>query len=235
MDTAPASSPNAPQAGRPAPLADRAALARRGEEVRARLAADPGAWKFPTDKAEIYAIADFLSPAECDRFIALVDKVAKPSAVFDLNYESGFRTSYSGDVDRDDPFVKSIERRIDDLLGMDAANGESIQGQRYCEGQEFRAHCDWFWTLAKYWSAETKRGGQRSWTAMAYLNDVEEGGITEFTRIGISVPPQRGALLVWNNALPDGAPNWDTMHAAQPVIRGVKYVITKWYRTRKWG
>lgn len=235
MEQAEATSPNAPQPGRPAPLADRAALAALGERVCARLEADPGAWKLPTDKADIYAIADFLSPAECDRFIALVDKVAKPSAVFDLTYESGFRTSYSGDVDRDDPFVKMIERRIDDLLGMEPSHGESVQGQRYYPGQEFRAHCDWFWTAAKYWATEAKRGGQRSWTAMAYLNDVEEGGVTEFTRIGISVPPQRGALLVWNNAAPDGSPNWDTMHAALPVISGVKYVVTKWYRTRKWG
>jgi len=235
MEPAAAMNPNSPALNKPAPLADQAALARLGEEVRARLAADPGAWRMPTDKAEIYAVADFLSPAECDRFIALVDKVAKPSAVFDLKYEAGFRTSYSGDVDRDDPFVRMIERRIDDLLGMEPDHGESVQGQRYLPGQEFRAHCDWFWTLAKYWQAERKRGGQRSWTAMAYLNDVEEGGVTDFTRIGISVPPQRGALLVWNNAAPDGAPNWDTMHAAQPVVRGVKYVITKWYRTRKWG
>ena len=70
---------------------------------------------------------------------------------------------------------------------------------------------------------------------MIYLCDVEEGGQTCFTRIGVSVPPQRGALLVWNNAAPDGSPNVDTLHAALPVIRGTKYVITKWYRTRPWG
>lgn len=218
-----------------APLVDQAALARVGEQVRARLAADPSAYKVPVDQAEIFAFGDFLSPAECDRFIAMVDQVAKPSAVFDTTYESEFRTSFSGDVDRGDPFVRMIERRIDDLLGMEPAWGETVQGQRYCPGQEFRAHCDWFWTLAKYWPKEARRGGQRSWTAMAYLNEVEEGGTTDFTRLGLSIPPQRGALLVWNNATPTGEPNWNTMHAATPVVRGMKYVITKWYRTRKWG
>ncbi len=218
-----------------APLKDKAALARTGAQVRARLAADPSGYKVPTDKAEIWAFTQFLSPAECDRFIAMVDAVAKPSTVFDLNYEDGYRTSYSGDVERSDPFVRMIERRIDDLLGLDPAWGETVQGQRYTPGQQFQAHYDWFWTRGSYWPQEERKGGQRSWTAMAYLSDVEEGGRTEFVRIGISVPPQRGLLLVWNNATPDGSPNHDTMHAAQPVVRGTKYVITKWYRTRAWG
>ena len=70
---------------------------------------------------------------------------------------------------------------------------------------------------------------------MIYLNDVEDGGTTDFPRIGVAIPPQRGALIVWNNCLPDGSLNQDTLHAGTPVITGTKYIITKWYRTRKWG
>jgi len=71
-----------------------------------------------------------------------------------------------------------------------------VQGQRYAPGQEFQAHYDWFDTAAAYWPKEIERGGQRSWTAMAYLNDIPEGGATVFERIGVSVQPQAGALLV---------------------------------------
>lgn len=234
MDSAPPSGSTA-KSFRAGPPADQAALRRLGAAVRARLDADPAAWKVPTDRAEIWAFGEFLSPAECDRLTGLIDAVARPSTVYDPAEHQRYRTSYSGDVDRTDPFVRMIERRIDDLLGIDPAHGETIQGQRYQPGQEFREHCDWFWTGAPYWQVEKGRGGQRAWTAMAYLSDVEEGGQTQFTRIGVSVPPQRGALLVWNNALPDGSVNHDTMHAALPVIRGTKYVITKWYRTRRWG
>jgi prolyl 4-hydroxylase len=217
------------------PLVDQPALANAGRIVRERLSADPSIYKLPTAKAEIFAVADFLDTSECERMMALVDAVATPSAVFDLGYGEQYRTSFSGDVDRWDPFVRMIERRIDDLLGLEPDYGETVQGQRYLPGQEFKPHCDWFWTLADYWPNEARRGGQRCWTAMAYLNAVEAGGTTEFTRIGLSIPPQPGALLIWNNTLPDGSPNWDTMHAATPVESGVKYVITKWYRTRKWG
>ena len=69
---------------------------------------------------------------------------------------------------------------------------------------------------------------------MAYLNPVEAGGATAFTQLGIQIEPQPGALLLWNNALPDGRPNPATLHAGTPVVAGVKYIITKWYRTRQW-
>ena len=69
---------------------------------------------------------------------------------------------------------------------------------------------------------------------MAFLNEVEEGGQTHFTELEFQIEPKPGVLLVWNNACSDGTPNVKTMHAGTPVIRGSKYVITKWYRTRKW-
>lgn len=110
---------------------DRAAMKRVGEQVRARLAADPAIYKLPTDIAEIYALGDFLTAAECQRFIEMTDAIAKPSQLHLTAYIEKFRTSYSGDYDTRDPFVKGISRRIDDVLGLDPEWGESIQGQRY--------------------------------------------------------------------------------------------------------
>lgn len=211
---------------------DQDALKRVGASVRKRLEADSGIYKVPTEKAEIFAVGDFFSPAECQRLIAMIDTVARPSQLHDTTYVSKFRTSYSGNFDAWDPFVMSVSRRIDDLLGLPPRCGETIQGQRYLPGQEFKAHCDWFYPDQPYWPQERKRGGQRSWTAMAFLNTVEEGGQTHFVEVGASIEPKPGVLLVWNNARPDGTPNTDTLHAGTPVIKGVKYVLTKWYRTR---
>jgi len=218
-----------------APNPDKDALVRTGDLVRKRLDRDPSVYRVPIDEAEIFAVSDFLSQTECDRLIAMIDEVAQPSQVFEEVYQPAYRTSYSGDVDSHDSLVRMVERRLSDLLGIEPPWGEAVQGQRYEPGQEFKAHCDWFDTASEYWVREVARGGQRSWTAMVFLNDVAEGGTTEFPKIGVSIPPQRGALLVWNNALRDGEPNWQTLHAARPVVRGVKYVITKWFRTRPWS
>lgn len=218
-----------------ATIPDRDALKRVGASVRARLEVDPKAYKVPTEDAEIYAIGGFLTSPECTRLVTMIDIVAKPSELYDQDYATGFRTSFSGNLDPHDPFVAGISRRIDDFLGMKADCGESIQGQRYLPGQQFKAHNDWFYTDQEYWKKERKNGGQRSWTAMIFLNAVEKGGSTHFTTLGLNIAPQPGVLLAWNNADESGAPNAKTMHAGTPVEEGTKYIITKWYRTRKWG
>ncbi|MDG2005614.1 MAG: 2OG-Fe(II) oxygenase [Novosphingobium sp.] len=214
---------------------DKSALAKVGAAVRKRIEADPSVYKVPVGQADIYAVSDFLSKEECQHLAGLVDDVAKPSQIFEEVYQHNYRTSYSGDVDQNDSFIRMVERRLGDLLGLELSWGESVQGQRYYPGQEFKEHCDWFDTQSEYWKEEVRRGGQRSWTAMVFLNNVEEGGSTAFPQLGIDIPPQQGALLLWNNADPDGVPNGDTLHAAQPVVRGAKYVITKWFRTRPWN
>lgn len=215
-------------------IPDQDSLRRLGNKVRERLDADPGVYKIDTDLADLYAVGDFLTPAECARLCMMVDATARPSSLHEIGYDAGFRTSYSGDLDPYDSFVKGISRRIDDLMGVNPAIGEALQGQRYLPGQQFKPHNDWFYSSEPYWKAEMKRGGQRSWTTMAFLNEVEEGGETHFVDIGIKLEPKPGVLLLWNNAKPDGSPNEATIHAGTPVIKGTKYIFTKWYRTRPW-
>jgi prolyl 4-hydroxylase len=215
-------------------IPDGDALRRLGKSVRHRLAHDPAAYQIETDKAEIYAIGDFLTAEECQRLCVMIDSTARPSSLHEVGYDSGFRTSYSGDLDPHNDFVKSISQRIDERLGVPAKIGEAIQGQRYEVGQEFKPHNDWFYTSEGYWEQERKRGGQRSWTTMAFLNQVGQGGETFFTNLGIKIVPKPGVLLLWNNAREDGSPNEDTIHAGTPVLQGTKYIITKWYRTRRW-
>ena len=216
------------------PIPDMQALAQFGAHVRKRLAGNAAIYRVPSDAVELFAIGDFLSGDECARLCAMIDEIARPSALHEVDYDSGFRTSYSGDLDPHDPFVAGISGRVDDVLGVESAFGEAVQGQRYHPGQQFKPHNDWFYTSEGYWPQEEARGGQRSWTAMAYLNAVEAGGMTNFTTLGIQIEPKPGVLLLWNNALPDGRPNEATLHAGMPVEQGAKYVITKWYRTRQW-
>jgi prolyl 4-hydroxylase len=220
-------------AGKDAPDAPR--LARIGRQVRERLARNPAVYHVDTGgRAEIYAVGDFFSADECARMMAMIDAVAKPSKAFDVAYETGYRTSYSGDMDPNDHFVRQMQRKLDDFMGMEPDNSETIQGQRYLPGQQFKPHTDWFPPGTPYWDVEKDRGGQRCYTAMAYLNAVEEGGSTDFPHLGISIEPRPGTLLLWNNATPEGIVNPWTIHAGMPVVTGVKYVITKWYRARGW-
>jgi len=215
-------------------VSDAKRLRQVGDKVRSSLAANKAAYRVPVDRAELWLVENVFSAVECGRMMTLIDNVARPSPIYDADDMPGFRTSYSGDFDPRDPFVSQMERRIDRLLGIHPAYGENLQGQRYLPGQEFKAHEDWFPADSRHWEHERRRGGQRSFTAMAYLNPVEAGGTTAFPRLEIAVSPRPGMLLVWNNADEHGVPNPWTLHAGTPVERGVKYVITKWYRAGRW-
>jgi prolyl 4-hydroxylase len=62
----------------------------------------------------------------------------------------------------------------------------------------------------------------------------EEGGQTFFPKAAVRIVPRRGNLLAWNNLNAAGEPNDQSLHQGMPVLAGVKYVITKWYRERPW-
>lgn len=210
------------------------ARARMGRDVVARLEANPRIKRAQIQAAEIFYFQDYLSDAECDTLVRLIDSNRRPSTLLATHDDPEFRTSESCDLDRWSDEVRPIDERIAQLLGLPPENGETMQGQRYAPGQQFRAHCDYFHETEAYWPAMQTQGGQRTWTAMAFLNPVEEGGATWFPRAGIRVAPKKGMLLIWNNMLPDGTPNYDTLHEGMRVMAGTKYIVTKWFRENAW-
>jgi prolyl 4-hydroxylase len=90
-------------------------------------------------------------------------------------------------------------------------------------------------------------------TFFLYLNDVDEGGATQFSDItlgsanadsmngkgpiSIDVIPKKGTALVWPNVLDDDLDEMDdrTYHAALPVIKGEKYGANAWFHLRSFS
>ena len=197
-----------------------------------RLAAADGVQRVPTRELELFIVRDFLDPPMCAAMIDRIDASRRPSTIADDTGIANFRTSETCDLNSSDSAVAEVERKIADLLGLPLDRGEPLQGQRYAPGQEFRPHTDTFNPGGYDFFLHTDRGGQRSWTAMIYLNEPEDGGATRFKTIGKTVQPETGKLLTWNNLLPSGAPNPATLHQGMKVRRGTKYVLTKWFRER---
>ena len=196
------------------------------------LAASPGIQRVPTRDLELFIFRGFLDPATCAAMVDRIDAKRRPSEIADDLGIANFRTSETCDLDGADPAVADVNRRIADLLGLPPETGEPLQGQRYAPGQEFRPHTDSFNPGGYDFYVHTERGGQRTWTAMIYLNEPEDGGATRFKTIGKTIQPEAGKLLAWNNLLPDGTPNMATLHQGMKVRRGTKYVLTKWFRER---
>lgn len=206
-----------------------------GEVVRNRLKGQEGLFQIPATGIEIFVARGFLSDEESIGLIERIEADLKPSRLLADEPDPEFRTSQSCDLNARDPLVHAVEMRIAALLGIDPAFGETLQGQRYAVGQQFKPHHDFFYTDQPYWPAQEACGGQRTWTAMAFLNDVEAGGQTFFERAGVRITPKRGNLVVWNNLDLAGEPNSYSLHQGMPVNKGVKYIVTKWFRGRPWG
>jgi prolyl 4-hydroxylase len=203
-----------------------------GDSPAQRLAAAAGVQRVPTRELELFIVRGFLDPDACTALMERIDERRRPSEIADDLGHADFRTSETCDLDWHDPPVGAVDRKIAELLGLPLGAGEPLQGQRYAPGQEFKPHTDTFEPGGYDFYRHTAQAGQRTWTAMIYLNRPEDGGATRFKRIGKTIQPETGKLLAWNNLLPGGRPNPATLHQGMKVRRGTKYILTKWFRER---
>jgi len=204
------------------------------DSIAERLAAQPAMQRVPTPKAAVFQHRRFVPQDLAAELIALIDKDRRRSTIADDNGDAYFRTSETCDLAADLPAVQRIEALLTDLSGLDPAYGEPLQGQRYAEGQEFKPHTDYFTPGGRDFQKFCALSGNRTWTFMVYLNDVVAGGATRFKLLDKTFQPEAGKLLCWNNRHPGGEVNPATLHHGMKVRKGVKYVITKWYREQVW-
>ena len=197
-----------------------------------RLRTMAGVQRVPTPSLDLFVAKGFLDPATCAALIEQIDARRRPSTIADDLGDAGFRTSETCDLDQQDPLVAMVDAAISALLGIPLDRAEPIQGQRYAPGQEFKPHTDTFEPTKADYYVHCADTGNRSWTAMIYLNEPEEGGATRFKAIARTIQPETGKLLAWDNLLPDGRPNPATLHQGMKVRRGTKYIVTKWFRER---
>jgi len=65
----------------------------------------------------------------------------------------------------------------------------------------------------------------RAFVFTIYLNDVEEGGETEFLHFSKRVKPKTGRIVIWPAAFP-------YLHRGNTPLSGEKYILTSWMLLR---
>lgn len=206
-----------------------------GESPGERLLRQCGAKRYPSAQIELFQLAGFLPPDLCSALVNLVEADRRPSTLADHDGDRYFRTSETCDLSPDEPAVQQVEALLEKISGIDPAYGEPLQGQRYAVGQEFKPHTDYFTPGGPDWERYCAVAGQRTWTFMIYINEPDAGGGTRFKALKKTFQPETGKLLCWNNRRPDGSVNPTTLHHGMKVRKGLKYVLTKWYREKEWG
>jgi prolyl 4-hydroxylase len=160
------------------------------------------------------------------------------------------RTSFNSWVKREQsPIIDAVYRRAADLMKIDEALlrvrdedefpdalskksiAEQLQLVHYDVKQEYTAHHDF-----GYASIENNIQDARFATLLLYLNKVEKGGETIFPRWRNAetfkelkvIPDTIGKAVLFYSQLPDGNLDDFSQHAANPILKGEKWLINLW-------
>ena len=202
-----------------------AGLARRPLPPRVELSRSPNAWR----------VDGLLRPEECTYLVEAVRPYLHPSFVVDpetgKSVRNTIRTSKTATVHplQQDLVMHFINQRISDAAGLKLEQGEMLSVLMYEVGEQYRPHFDFLDPAA---SAATQFGsaGQRIATLLVSLNEDFDGGETQFLSNNQSFKGKPGDALLFWNVDGEGKPDLSTRHSGNPVTRGVKYLLSKWFR-----
>lgn len=113
-----------------------------------------------------------------------------------------------------DHIIKPVLQLVDDYKVEYLVHTNRPEGWRilkYSEGSDFKAHSDHHPNNARVISL------------VAFLNDVEDGGNLEFPHFDVSIPAEKGSVVIFPS-------NFPYLHIAHPVESGVKYSLVTWFQ-----
>lgn len=200
----------------------------------------------------------FMSEEQAQHIVDLASALLAPSALA-LNDEDkeenheGVRTSQGTFVSRDDdPVLAWVEDKIESISGIPRSHGEAFNVLRYKLGQQYQQHYDYF---PEDMYGKQPGGGNRMATVLVYLSSVEEGGETIFPAegphgldllnngtidysrcdLGFKYRPRAGDALLFYSMTPSCELDQHSLHGGCPVVRGTKWVMTKWMWNRPYS
>eukprot|EP01128_Nolandella_sp_AFSM9_P000701 TRINITY_DN10835_c0_g1_i1.p1 TRINITY_DN10835_c0_g1~~TRINITY_DN10835_c0_g1_i1.p1 ORF type:complete len:289 (+),score=71.10 TRINITY_DN10835_c0_g1_i1:64-867(+) len=186
----------------------------------------------------VFLYHNILSQDECQHIIDMGAAHVQRSMVVGVtgkSVENSARSSsgvfLTGSM-RTDEVVLKLQRKIADWTQLPEENGEVFYLIRYESGQEYKPHFDFF-SNDENGKAFIGKAGNRVATVLTYLHAPEEGGETVFPRGDLSVPVKAGDAVLFWNMNPDGSTDDNSLHGGSPVIKGVKWAMTKWIRVNK--
>ena len=166
-----------------------------------------------------------LSADECAHIATVAAPMMTPSTVIDSSTgqvrEHPVRTAMAAVIGpaKEDLVVRAINHRLAAITGTAVEQGEPLSVMRYDVAQQYRMHVD----------ALPGTGNQRIKTAIVYLNHGYAGGETLFEH-GPKIVGRQGDAIVFDNIRSDGSVDPVSRHAGLPVVRGVKWIATRWIR-----
>jgi prolyl 4-hydroxylase len=187
--------------------------------------------KIVQDNYIILEINNFLSNEECDEIIknANEQKLHLSTVISDTNnidtYDNNSRKSYTTWLNKHKNDINidiKISKLATYLTNRPDTHFEDLQVVYYPPGGFFSPHYD-----ATPITSDSKTK-YREYTLIIYLNDVEEGGETEFPLINLIITPKKGKAILFRSINENQEIINESLHTGKPVIKGEKWICNKW-------
>jgi hypothetical protein len=168
-----------------------------------------------------------LPDSMCDALVEMADELIESNhegVDFQDSPDRVDHNIFMGQYTRFEPYVNEIKLSLAKYMKMYAKEYDfnyhdnylvdAFKMQRSSEGQGF-----YTWHSEQGYG-KSNCGRYAVW--MFYLNDVTEGGATQFKHFNLNVQPTKGTLVLWPAA-------YTHMHRAAPDLRQNKYISTGWF------
>jgi len=187
----------------------------------------------------VFVYHNFLTQDECKKILDLAQADVSRSMVVGATGKATVSQARSSSgvflvekYMRASAVLRDTERRIADWTQIPIENGEAYYLLRYEEGQEYKPHTDWF-SNDENGKVHIGTQGNRIATVLTYLHSPDEGGETIFPEAQKSVPAKAGDAVLFWDLTPNNDPDPRSLHGGKPVIKGIKWAMTKWIRENK--
>ena len=187
---------------------------------------------------DIFAVERFASQEVCDWLAARTRGRLAPARTYDAHQggrsENDMRTNTGAGfgLSTGDLVFWLMRARIAEAAGVPVGFLEPVNVLHYDPGQKFELHYDYIDPDVAHFADDLKQRGQRTATALLYLNDAYEGGETDFPRLEFSYKGKPGDLMIFANVDATGKPDPRTLHAGTPPTSGEKWVLSQWIRDK---
>jgi prolyl 4-hydroxylase len=135
---------------------------------------------------------------------------------------------------------KKLTLLMEKLSGLGSLYQEELQVAKYEQGGKFDPHTDACDQDDAFCERFNKGAKNRYATLLVYLNDDYEGGQTVFTNADIRIQPKKGKAIFFIGAefptaeKTQGRVDMRSVHTGTKVLRGVKWICTKWVHFGEW-
>lgn len=223
-------------------LVEQARSGRGGSWRALRAAVDLNAWLVLPERRvlcnapRIRVVENFVPAEVCAWLIARGQGKYQRSLMFDGQKSSALdsRTcsDFKFDIVEADLVLQIVRERVSAITGVLSPAFEPPQIFHYALGEEIKAHYDGLRLGDQGYGQGGAYKGDRISTFLLYLNDDYDGGELVFPKVGVQFKGRTGDGIYFAHVDEGGTPDTLSLHAALPVTRNEKFILSQWIHDR---